>query len=73
MALKFHQKFIGQPIEVLVEQIKEGQASGYSEHYIPVEFQGLEVSKGQLISLKAQNATENGLIYQSSNSRTNNL
>jgi threonylcarbamoyladenosine tRNA methylthiotransferase MtaB len=73
MALKFHQKFIGQPIEVLVEQIKEGQASGYSEHYIPVEFQGLEVSKGQLVSLEAQNATENGLIYQSSNSRTNNL
>jgi threonylcarbamoyladenosine tRNA methylthiotransferase MtaB len=62
MALKFHQKFIGQPIEVLVEQVKGGQASGYSEHYIPVEIQGLEISKGQLVSLKAHRATESGLI-----------
>jgi len=62
MALEFHRKFLGQQVEVLVEQVKEGRASGYSEHYIPVEFQGLEVSKGQLVSLEAKEATANGLV-----------
>ena len=64
MALEFHQGFLEQPIEVLVEQVKAGKATGYSEHYIPVEFQSLEVSKGQMVSLKAQKATTNGLIGQ---------
>ncbi len=38
MALDYHRQFIGQEIEVLVEQSKDGLASGYSKHYIPVEF-----------------------------------
>jgi len=62
MALEFHRKFLGRQVEVLVEQVRKGKASGYSEHYIPVELQGLEVSKGQLVSLEAREATVNGLV-----------
>ena len=39
MARKYHRRFIGQEVEVLIEDICSGVAHGYSEHYIPVEFQ----------------------------------
>ncbi len=61
MALEFHREFLGKEIEVLVERVDGDLATGYSEHYIPVEFQGLEVSKGQLVSLVAKEATPQGL------------
>ena len=61
MALAYHRRFLGQPINVLVERTKDGVASGYSAHYIPVRFQSLEARKGQVASLKATEATASGI------------
>ena len=62
MAFNFHNPFIGQSIDVLVERVKDGIATGYSKHYIPVEFQSLENLQGQIISMKATQATSSGLL-----------
>ena len=62
MALEFHRQFLGRQIEVLVERVDGDKATGYSEHYVPVEFQGLEAKKGQLVSLAAREATPGGLV-----------
>ncbi len=57
MALNFHRQFLEKPIDVLVEGHKEGVATGYSEHYIPVEFQAAESFRGQVVRLVATEAT----------------
>jgi threonylcarbamoyladenosine tRNA methylthiotransferase MtaB len=52
-ALNFHRQFLEKQIDVLVEARKEGMATGYSEHYIPVEFQTAENLQGQVVELIA--------------------
>lgn len=61
MALDFHSQFLNRPIEVLVEQVKEGEASGYSAHYIPTTFQSPEVSRGDIVPLRITEATRSGI------------
>jgi len=62
MALDFHNQFIGQPIDVLVERVKNGTATGYSKHYIPAKFQTLENFQNKIVSRQATQATTNGLF-----------
>jgi len=50
MALDYHRQFIGREIEVLVEQSRDGLASGYSKHYIPVEFPANENLRKQIVA-----------------------
>ncbi|HEY5653545.1 MAG TPA: tRNA (N(6)-L-threonylcarbamoyladenosine(37)-C(2))-methylthiotransferase MtaB [Pontiella sp.] len=61
MALDYHRQFLNRDLNVLVEQIKDGTASGYSEHYIPVEFQTSDNLKSEVISVLATEATSSGL------------
>ncbi len=61
MALDYHRRFIDRKIEVLIEGVKEGNATGYSEHYIPVEFQTTEHKRGQVVQLTATDATSQGI------------
>lgn len=61
MALAYHSLFIGREIEVLVEQSKGGLASGYSKHYIPVEFPAEGVLRKQVVSVRPVKATAEGL------------
>ncbi|MBN2703382.1 MAG: tRNA (N(6)-L-threonylcarbamoyladenosine(37)-C(2))-methylthiotransferase MtaB [Pontiellaceae bacterium] len=61
LALEYHRSFLDQTTNVLVEQVKNGTASGYSEHYVPVQFSTTEPLEGKIISLRAQHATADGL------------
>lgn len=62
MALNYHRQFLDRTIHVLVERIQDGTAQGYSEHYIPVEFNTNEELEGEVVSLKATEATAAGLL-----------
>jgi len=61
MALDYHRRFIGQEIEVLVEQSKGGLATGYSKHYIPVEFPAEGNLRKQIVSVVADRASLTGI------------
>ncbi|VGO23077.1 tRNA (N(6)-L-threonylcarbamoyladenosine(37)-C(2))-methylthiotransferase MtaB [Pontiella sulfatireligans] len=61
LALNYHQPFIGRPVEVLVEGVKDGVAHGYSKHYIPVEFEAADVLRGQIAAIEATEATPLGI------------
>ncbi|MBN2703806.1 MAG: tRNA (N(6)-L-threonylcarbamoyladenosine(37)-C(2))-methylthiotransferase MtaB [Pontiellaceae bacterium] len=61
LALEYHQSFLDKKINVLVEQIKNGTAVGYSEHYVPVQFSTANSLKKQIVSLRALHATAEGL------------
>jgi threonylcarbamoyladenosine tRNA methylthiotransferase MtaB len=67
MALKYHSQFLDKSIGVLVEGITDGMAHGYSEHYIPTEFQSSDAVRGQISDVKAVSADKTGI------SGTNNL
>jgi threonylcarbamoyladenosine tRNA methylthiotransferase MtaB len=62
MAMDFHRRFLGKPIDVLVERHKEDLATGYSEHYIPVEFQTEGNLQGQVVSMEAAQADSSGIV-----------
>ncbi|MEN8255690.1 MAG: tRNA (N(6)-L-threonylcarbamoyladenosine(37)-C(2))-methylthiotransferase MtaB [Verrucomicrobiota bacterium] len=62
MALDFHRQFLGQSVDVLVERIKAGIATGYSEHYIPAEFPAAEDLQGEVVNLKTTETTKTGII-----------
>lgn len=61
MALDYHNRFIGREIEVLIEGNKDQTASGYSPHYIPVEFESPDAARGKIVNLKASVATAKGI------------
>jgi threonylcarbamoyladenosine tRNA methylthiotransferase MtaB len=62
LALAYHQQFENKPIEVLVERTKNGMAQGYSRHYIPVHFPSTTHRKGEIVQLRAIQATTKGLV-----------
>jgi threonylcarbamoyladenosine tRNA methylthiotransferase MtaB len=64
MALNYHRQFLNRKIDVLVERTKDGWAQGYSQHYIPVQFQTTENLQGQVVSLKAIEASATNLICE---------
>ncbi len=62
MARIYHRQFLGKQVEVLVERNKDGIATGYSEHYIPVEFPAAEDLKGRIVPVEVAEATSIGII-----------
>lgn len=62
MALDFHQQFLGRQIDVLAERSRDGVATGYSEHYIPVEFPTADDLQGRIVSVEAIEANDQGII-----------
>ncbi len=61
LALNYHRRFLDRKISVLVEQAKDGTASGYSEHYIPVEFPGGNDLKGRIFDVGILEASSSGI------------
>lgn len=61
MARAYHNQFLNQKIDVLVEGVKDGVAHGYSEHYIPVEFPAAQAQRGEIVSVKAAETAAIGL------------
>lgn len=54
LARKYCESFVGRDVEVLVEQrTAEGICSGYSEHYVPVEFEGSAADIGSICRVHA--------------------
>lgn len=61
MALDFHRRFLDRSIDVLVEGVKGGSATGYSEHYVPVEFPAENALRRKIVRINAVEATVSGL------------
>ena len=62
MALDYHRQFVGAEIDVLVERIKDGKATGYSRHYIPAKLQTAEELQGKVVRRTASEATPSGIL-----------
>lgn len=58
LAIDYHRQFIGQEIEVLVEQSRNGLSTGYSKHYIPVEFPSEAGKRKQIVNVVAKSADD---------------
>ena len=50
--LKYYQTLIGKTQNVLVEKASKTKASGYGDLYVPVEFQGKDIQKNTIHSVK---------------------
>ena len=61
MAKDYHNQFLDQPVDVLVERVNDGIAQGYSAHYVPVTFSAPEVQRGGIITLTASEASDHGI------------
>jgi threonylcarbamoyladenosine tRNA methylthiotransferase MtaB len=61
MAQSYYNQFLNKPIRVLVERIQDGIAHGYSEHYVPVEFNSEDTCRGEIVTLKAASADKTGI------------
>ena len=66
MATDYHSQFIGREIEVLVEQSKDGISTGYSKHYIPVEFPAEGNLRKQIVGVMADRASFTGISAMNS-------
>jgi threonylcarbamoyladenosine tRNA methylthiotransferase MtaB len=61
MAQDYHRRFTGRRLKVLVEQVKDGIATGYSEQYIPVSFRTDRHRRGDISAVEAVGADCSGL------------
>lgn len=62
LAARFHQRFLGQELEVLVEGVDtDGWLVGTDRHYQTVRFPGTPEEVNRLIRVKAEQVVENGL------------
>jgi threonylcarbamoyladenosine tRNA methylthiotransferase MtaB len=61
MAVEYHQQFVDREIGVLIERVKDGKATGYSEHYVPTEFVCTEDLQGQIVRVKISKADHIGI------------
>ncbi len=62
LALDYHRRFIGETVGVLVEQTRNGTATGYTEHYIPAEFPANNVRRGEVVEAKVAEASSSGIV-----------
>ena len=61
---KYCGAFVGKDVEVLVEQRSEkGICSGYSEHYVPVEFEGSAADKGTICRVRADRVVRGQTLH----------
>jgi len=70
LGYKFRQQFVGETVEILVED-SDGQCKGRSERYFMVHLEnmGKKPQKGELVRAKLIKNSANGLIGQVENSR----
>ncbi|MBN2163949.1 MAG: tRNA (N(6)-L-threonylcarbamoyladenosine(37)-C(2))-methylthiotransferase MtaB [Pontiellaceae bacterium] len=61
MARNYHERFLGQTVEVLVEKPRNGIGNGYTAQYVPVEFPEEMGARGTILQLKPTAANEQGL------------
>ncbi|MFA5688363.1 MAG: MiaB/RimO family radical SAM methylthiotransferase [Kiritimatiellales bacterium] len=61
MKENYHRKFIGRTVDVLVERAVNGECSGGSPHYIPVQFPGAENLYRTIVPVKILSATKQNL------------
>ncbi len=61
MALDYHCQFLDRKIDVLVERVRNGKATGYSQHYIPVEFETTKDLQGEVVALNITHADSAGI------------
>ncbi|WP_051276358.1 tRNA (N(6)-L-threonylcarbamoyladenosine(37)-C(2))-methylthiotransferase MtaB [Desulfovirgula thermocuniculi] len=55
LALRYHRRFPGRTLRVLVEKVEGGTAEGFSEHYVRVRFpvSSGAVARGSLVTVRA--------------------
>jgi len=51
LKMDYRKQFVGNNQRVLVEKLKNGIASGYGEHYIPVAFDAKEIKKNEFYNI----------------------
>ena len=61
MAIAYHRLFIGRKIDMLVERNKDQKATGYSQHYIPVELASSDAARGEVVQLTVADASASGI------------
>ena len=63
LALVFHQSFIGNEVEVLVEQVNNGQAMGHTDNYMRVafDFESEVDPVGKIMKIRVQSADSHDL------------
>ena len=64
LSKNFHRSFVGKNVEVLVEQLEQGQAVGHTDNYLKVSFSvphGADLV-GQIKTVLVQGATEEGVL-----------
>jgi threonylcarbamoyladenosine tRNA methylthiotransferase MtaB len=61
MAQDYHGQFAGRTVGVLVENIREGVAHGYSEHYIPATFATDQDLKGRVVAMTVEEGDSFGI------------
>ena len=61
MAVDYHSQFLKQNADVLVERVKEGIGTGYTQHYIPAEFPCPEDRQNSVVAVKVAEATGTGI------------
>lgn len=63
-ALEYQKQFIGQTLEVLVEEEKKGILEGLTPHYLRTFFPGEESSIEKIVSVEITGLKEDGLLAQ---------
>jgi threonylcarbamoyladenosine tRNA methylthiotransferase MtaB len=61
LAFNYHRRFIGRNIGLLAEQVNDGIATGYSEHYIPVQCGAENVRRGETADITVTDASSDGI------------
>jgi threonylcarbamoyladenosine tRNA methylthiotransferase MtaB len=58
--LRYYQSLIGKTQNVLVEKVTKTKASGYGDLYVPVEFQGKDIQKNTVYTIKLTGLSGDG-------------
>ena len=55
---KYRSSLIGSTQRVLVEKVREGNARGYGEHYVPVSFPSVKAEKNKIYPVRIKNIVD---------------
>ncbi len=61
MAVDYHRQFLDAEVDVLVERVQDGIATGYTPHYIPATFACAEENRNQVTPIRVADATASGI------------
>jgi threonylcarbamoyladenosine tRNA methylthiotransferase MtaB len=57
LSRRFHATFVGRTVQVLTESVDGDSLEGYSEHYVPVRFEGRAEDKGKILPVRILEAS----------------